>query len=414
MKIAKKIRKTILNWLLKDGLPDVKIGEDPTVITGAHITLPGQTSDPTLSTGRIWMRSDLGLLSYSPDGSATRRIPYGSINVDSHASRHASGGADAVSLDASQITSGRFTTARMPDGASGYVLTGQGTGVDPAYTPPPLSMLTLPSNTFLNNPIFQPTSPGNSSTLGMVIWQNRFIFTLLGLNLQSFYCFDVETGKWNTLTSTPVVMGYFSCLVGVHDNRYLYATRGDGYTDFYRYDIYTNSWSTMASAPEGISSGACYDGARYIYVLAGGTTFYRYDTLYNSWTSLASTPNTCATGNLVKVGNYIYALRGNSSADFYRYDITNNSWSTLTSCPVATYMGALAWDGGNYIYALAGWNTNYFYRYSISGNSWTRLADTPYATQAGGLAYVNKWSTGGEAIYVRQGNSTNGWWLYKV
>lgn len=131
--IGKKIRKAILNWLLKDGLPDVKIGEDPVIITGSHITLPGQTADPALAAGRIWVRSDLGLLSYSHDGSTIRRIPYGSINVDSHASRHASGGADAVSLDASQITSGRLSISRMPDGASGYFLKGQGAGVDPVY-----------------------------------------------------------------------------------------------------------------------------------------------------------------------------------------------------------------------------------------------------------------------------------------
>jgi len=39
-------------------------------------------------------------------------------------------------IAASQVTSGRFTLAMMPDGASGYVLTGQGTGVDPVYADP--------------------------------------------------------------------------------------------------------------------------------------------------------------------------------------------------------------------------------------------------------------------------------------
>ena len=73
--LAKKIRKTILNWLLKDGLPDVKIGEDPTVITGAHITLPGQTADPALAAGRIWLRSDLGRLRISPDGTTIKTLP---------------------------------------------------------------------------------------------------------------------------------------------------------------------------------------------------------------------------------------------------------------------------------------------------------------------------------------------------
>jgi hypothetical protein len=101
-------------------------------------------------------------------------------NPNAHASRHGYGGADAVSLDASQITSGRlslsriptsatanrflvvrtanadptydvitaadipgldaskivsgrFTVSRLPDGTSGYVLVGQGTGYDMAW-----------------------------------------------------------------------------------------------------------------------------------------------------------------------------------------------------------------------------------------------------------------------------------------
>jgi len=54
-----------------------------------------------------------------------------------HASRHGSGGADAVSLDASQIGTGRFGMARMPDGTSGHVLTAQGAGANPVYAAPP-------------------------------------------------------------------------------------------------------------------------------------------------------------------------------------------------------------------------------------------------------------------------------------
>jgi hypothetical protein len=35
--------------------------------------------------------------------------------------------------DTSLITSGRFSLSRLPDGASGYLLMGKGSGVDPAY-----------------------------------------------------------------------------------------------------------------------------------------------------------------------------------------------------------------------------------------------------------------------------------------
>jgi hypothetical protein len=41
---------------------------------------------------------------------------------------------DIPDLDASKITSGRFPLSRLPDGASGYVIMGQGAGVDPVYT----------------------------------------------------------------------------------------------------------------------------------------------------------------------------------------------------------------------------------------------------------------------------------------
>jgi len=39
--------------------------------------------------------------------------------------------------DASEITSGRFTMARMPDGTAGYYLKAQGPGVDPVYAAVP-------------------------------------------------------------------------------------------------------------------------------------------------------------------------------------------------------------------------------------------------------------------------------------
>jgi len=58
--------------------------------------------------------------------------------VLAHKARHGLGGADEVSLDAGQITSGRFGMARMPDGTSEYVLTAQGVGVDPTYAPAPV------------------------------------------------------------------------------------------------------------------------------------------------------------------------------------------------------------------------------------------------------------------------------------
>ncbi len=47
-----------------------------------------------------------------------------------HRERHQLGGGDALELDASQITSGRFPVSRLPDGSSGYILRGAGAGYD--------------------------------------------------------------------------------------------------------------------------------------------------------------------------------------------------------------------------------------------------------------------------------------------
>jgi hypothetical protein len=51
-------------------------------ITLNDATLASLTADPTLATGKIWFRSDLGLLGYSPDGTTVRRIPYGNRGVN--------------------------------------------------------------------------------------------------------------------------------------------------------------------------------------------------------------------------------------------------------------------------------------------------------------------------------------------
>ena len=66
MKIGKIIRQKILKWLLKDGIPfPVKVGEGTVNIDGESITLPSLTSDPTLTAGKLWYRSDLGRLHLS-------------------------------------------------------------------------------------------------------------------------------------------------------------------------------------------------------------------------------------------------------------------------------------------------------------------------------------------------------------
>jgi hypothetical protein len=102
-------------------------------------------------TGRSWGTVDKALPEYFSGSSGHAHsgtdgegppIPWNNISgkpstypPSLHASTHASGGSDAVSLDASQIISGRFPMSRMPTGTSGYFLKAQGDGTDPAFAP---------------------------------------------------------------------------------------------------------------------------------------------------------------------------------------------------------------------------------------------------------------------------------------
>jgi len=46
----------------------LKVGEKTITVTGSFIDFAALTADPTLAAGRMFFRSDLGKLRYSPDG----------------------------------------------------------------------------------------------------------------------------------------------------------------------------------------------------------------------------------------------------------------------------------------------------------------------------------------------------------
>ena len=72
--ISSAIRRKILEWLLRDGIPEVKIGEGTIIIDGQSIRLASLTSDPSLAAGKIWYRSDLKDLRFSPDGTSAIKL----------------------------------------------------------------------------------------------------------------------------------------------------------------------------------------------------------------------------------------------------------------------------------------------------------------------------------------------------
>lgn len=64
MSVLKRVKRMLANWLLDGG---VDVG-DPLKIRPDYVTFPPLSADPTLSTGTMWFRGDLGRFRYSPDG----------------------------------------------------------------------------------------------------------------------------------------------------------------------------------------------------------------------------------------------------------------------------------------------------------------------------------------------------------
>lgn len=82
LKIGKIIRKKILEWLLQDGLPPIKIGESTVIIDGNSITLPALNADPALTAGKLWFRSDLGRLKIALSSTSSKVVPTVPISPD--------------------------------------------------------------------------------------------------------------------------------------------------------------------------------------------------------------------------------------------------------------------------------------------------------------------------------------------
>jgi len=76
--MLKGIKKRIAWWLIKDlireGIPELKVGNNTLKIYPNAIKFETLTSDPTLEAGKLWYRSDLGRLRFSPDGTNVAEI----------------------------------------------------------------------------------------------------------------------------------------------------------------------------------------------------------------------------------------------------------------------------------------------------------------------------------------------------
>ncbi|MEM3723191.1 MAG: PGF-pre-PGF domain-containing protein, partial [Candidatus Hadarchaeales archaeon] len=113
---------------------------------------------------------------------------------------------------------------------------------------------------------------------------------------------------------------------------------------------------------------------------------------------------------------YIYSLRGGGTTDFYRYRIDTNTWENLSAsgapapAPVGTGASLVYAENGGikYLYALQGNSSTGFWRYRIDTNTWETMAPTPAAVDSGGAL---GW-TGGDNIYATQGGTRDFWRYY--
>jgi hypothetical protein len=68
------LKRKLASWLLRDAeieeltVKRLKVGGGTVSVDGQSITLPGLTADPALAGGKVWYRSDLSRIRYSPDG----------------------------------------------------------------------------------------------------------------------------------------------------------------------------------------------------------------------------------------------------------------------------------------------------------------------------------------------------------
>ena len=75
-------------------------------------------TNPVIAAGQIVYETDTGKVKIGDGTTAWSSLAYVVATPTSHASSHASGGSDAVSLAASQITSGTVATARLGSGTA--------------------------------------------------------------------------------------------------------------------------------------------------------------------------------------------------------------------------------------------------------------------------------------------------------
>ncbi len=255
-------------------------------------------------------------------------------------------------------------------------------------------------------------TPDNISFGSTSVMADNYLFVVRGYGDKSFYRYDTQKNKWDSVKDLPQA-AHYGC-DGVFDgDDSIYFIFGGFSREFYKYSIKDNSWMHLPDLLDTVYQGAGieFDGTD-VYIVRGGnsTDFWKFDVSENSWFNLAPTPASVYRGGNIVYGQngHMYMLRGYNRNNFYAYDITNNSWSTKASAPATFYGEEKGVYHNGYIYFLRSNNTTSFYRYNISGNSWDTLDGSPENNNYSSLTY----NSNDGYIYALRGNGQYHLWKF--
>lgn len=161
--------------------------------------------------------------------------------------------------------------------------------------------------------------------------------------------------------------------------RYVYYVAGAGTYDgnavsnCYRYDSKNNIWESMKSVPyaramPGVTfcNGKvyCIGGSSVAELRQGTNTTYAYDPATNTWSSKTVIPATITWGSCTSHGYCVYYIGGDVSGSAvktnYCYNTATNTWTTLTAMTAVRIGGAIATSKEGYIDVIGGYNTNLY------------------------------------------------------
>lgn len=236
---------------------------------------------------------------------------------------------------------------------------------------------------------------------------SRYLYALRGASRTDFWRYDISSGNWTSMASTPAVVSRGGSLAT--NGTLIYALRG-ATSDFWEYNPATNLWTVRSTTPAPVTGGGALihvNGALYAFQ-GGSNAFWKYTIATNTWSVMANTPaNTGWGAALTTNGTDIFATRGANSNAFWKYTVATNTWSSLATLPSAVDAGgALSFDG-NSVTALRGGNFTNFFRYNTATNTWATLANTPNAVGKGGAL-----ASDDPVSYAFRGNLNNNFWRF--